>query len=717
MPDTDNTVRIVHLSDLHFDVKNNDKEHSQVWKSLKRHISIIKPELILVTGDIVDTPSKENFSKAKNSLDSLGVQYFVCAGNHDRHRKGIATPFKRASNLFEEHFTEELCPTPLAPKRVHLGDKNNKWIVRITGVDTSRRSRYTAQGFINEDDLGHIRNYQEVDADNNEPPHLLILILHHHLLPLRASETSMRSRPNFFKWLTSPTNPGTILETLAMKHFDLVLHGHEHHKNMALYGSYEEGSGQVAVLASGTAVGMNTLSGPELKRASFSVLELRSDRSVWVKEVCGPGNGNPAVDWIEQPGSERLLLDNTMLRRHRFLREKHRSIPLREHQKHITITKTRAAIIDEKRTHWDVDGNEFKISIKNETGYPGDPKIIIKRYKSGENPLDAHIRYSDNQNRDYYCCADAGGNGDTFEWIKTSYTWFDSIILTQDDFKLIGPRKGPFRCDGMEFVAATVDKPLGSLTLSVSFPAGFMPKIEKIMVFRQRTDINNHQPEKDESLLSRIIYTGTVILVTIPYPFIKNRYIITWEPINNYSEINNGPGFAFQEYISSREPNKLANDCLKGFSKQRWADSATVAIYLPERNDGNKNPILKRVSYAYGSNVNNNSEEPPKTIRFEEMPIIYLRAWRNETSYDVDDGKPSEWENNGGRLEHEKLACAFPLKPLDEDDWSQPWAVVRVGISQQDEAPNISALRGALANGNLILLNKLTKEGQCHDDC
>jgi 3',5'-cyclic AMP phosphodiesterase CpdA len=77
-------TRIIHLSDLHFGAEN----YKACWQVVEQYLQFLEPDLLLVTGDIADYPSRVIFEEAKHALDSLRVSYFVCAGNHDRHLKG-----------------------------------------------------------------------------------------------------------------------------------------------------------------------------------------------------------------------------------------------------------------------------------------------------------------------------------------------------------------------------------------------------------------------------------------------------------------------------------------------------------------------------------------------------------------------------------------------------------------------------------------------------
>src|SRR6266446_2316913 len=88
------TITIAHLSDLHFD---GTEAQLEVWQSLRKFLNkVIKPSLILITGDIVDTPDEKLYALAQkelNELETVGTEqlrYRICPGNHDRHPYGNA---------------------------------------------------------------------------------------------------------------------------------------------------------------------------------------------------------------------------------------------------------------------------------------------------------------------------------------------------------------------------------------------------------------------------------------------------------------------------------------------------------------------------------------------------------------------------------------------------------------------------------------------------
>ncbi len=86
--DEDDVIRIVHMSDLHFTDDTDIEDVNGVWLQLVSYFKTLKPDFMVITGDIANTPSKNAFAKAKKALNALvGDDYNIrsgCPGNHDR---------------------------------------------------------------------------------------------------------------------------------------------------------------------------------------------------------------------------------------------------------------------------------------------------------------------------------------------------------------------------------------------------------------------------------------------------------------------------------------------------------------------------------------------------------------------------------------------------------------------------------------------------------
>jgi 3',5'-cyclic AMP phosphodiesterase CpdA len=163
----------------------------QVWKSLRDYLNdTVKPQLVLVTGDVVHTPDEAEYRRAFDELSLLRVvgpnppnAYFVCAGNHDRHPYGNAPgPLKKAWSRiagwagapawFDNNFVGRI-PTVQNPQDITLRVNTNEWKIRIIGCDTSANAEYTALGYATADELGQL-----ADAAKGNPDADLVILLH-----------------------------------------------------------------------------------------------------------------------------------------------------------------------------------------------------------------------------------------------------------------------------------------------------------------------------------------------------------------------------------------------------------------------------------------------------------------------------------------------------------------------------------------------------------
>jgi 3',5'-cyclic AMP phosphodiesterase CpdA len=90
---------LLHLSDPHFGT-----EQARPVKALKQLCADLKPELVVVSGDLTQRARHSQFIDAKNFLESLGCPYLVIPGNHDiplfHLPRRIWRPFYRFQQCF-----------------------------------------------------------------------------------------------------------------------------------------------------------------------------------------------------------------------------------------------------------------------------------------------------------------------------------------------------------------------------------------------------------------------------------------------------------------------------------------------------------------------------------------------------------------------------------------------------------------------------------------
>lgn len=70
--------KILHISDLHF-----GREKQEVLLALENKIKEIKPDIIIISGDLTQRAKKKEFMKVHRFLSNLNFPYFIIPGNHD----------------------------------------------------------------------------------------------------------------------------------------------------------------------------------------------------------------------------------------------------------------------------------------------------------------------------------------------------------------------------------------------------------------------------------------------------------------------------------------------------------------------------------------------------------------------------------------------------------------------------------------------------------
>src|SRR5690606_17651604 len=76
--DTSLTVRIAHLSDLHF-----GRHDPAVVDSLAADLDSQAPDLVVVSGDFTQMGTRAEFTQARAFLDTLAAPVLAVPGNHD----------------------------------------------------------------------------------------------------------------------------------------------------------------------------------------------------------------------------------------------------------------------------------------------------------------------------------------------------------------------------------------------------------------------------------------------------------------------------------------------------------------------------------------------------------------------------------------------------------------------------------------------------------
>ena len=79
-----NDYPVVHVTDVHIGKANRDPAPDVMFRRLIEHVNGIKASFVLISGDVTENGTPEQFRTFMEILDTCTLPTFVCAGNHDR---------------------------------------------------------------------------------------------------------------------------------------------------------------------------------------------------------------------------------------------------------------------------------------------------------------------------------------------------------------------------------------------------------------------------------------------------------------------------------------------------------------------------------------------------------------------------------------------------------------------------------------------------------
>lgn len=181
-------MRIVHLSDLHVSSPHFVPE----WGDrVLRRIAQLRPELLVITGDLVDNGLEVEYEQVKRFLSGLpDCDKLLVPGNHDVRYHG--------STVFEREFGTR---TPVFENEQVL----------VVGLDSSQPDR--DRGHLSDCQFAHLQ--EQLSGCHHK---YKVLALHHHVLPIPASGPD----------LNLLDNAGDLLQACQHLGVDLVLSGQAH---------------------------------------------------------------------------------------------------------------------------------------------------------------------------------------------------------------------------------------------------------------------------------------------------------------------------------------------------------------------------------------------------------------------------------------------------------------------------------------------------------
>jgi 3',5'-cyclic AMP phosphodiesterase CpdA len=212
---------LLHCSDVHF----GPPHLPRVAAGLLELIGRLRPDLVVISGDLTQRAKPEQFRQARRFVDRIPVPSLVVPGNHDvpmyRVWERVLDPF----GAYRSHFSSDLEPVYRDREMLVIGINTAfNWTIK-GGRITSRR----------------LREVGELVAA--APPGLFkVVVPHHDLIP----------PPNFTRRRVA-AHARRAMQLFASAGVDLVLSGHQHQTYIGTSEEfYPQGKAPVIVVHSGT---------------------------------------------------------------------------------------------------------------------------------------------------------------------------------------------------------------------------------------------------------------------------------------------------------------------------------------------------------------------------------------------------------------------------------------------------------------------------------
>jgi 3',5'-cyclic AMP phosphodiesterase CpdA len=245
---------LVHLSDLHFGHVDD-----ALIAPLAKLVTQIKPDVVVVSGDLTQRARTEQFKAASRFLASLPSPQIVVPGNHDVPLHNIFNRFFQPLDKFQHYITHDLEP-------VYVDEE-----IAVAGIN-SARSLTIKSGRVNEAQVARIRaRFCALDERI-----IKIIVTHHPFdLPDTGDGRDIVGRAPM------------AMDMFASCGVDLLLAGHLHVSHAGSTAArYKIGDYAALVVQAGTA----TSTRQRDESNSFNVIKINSltisiDRFTWRPEL------------------------------------------------------------------------------------------------------------------------------------------------------------------------------------------------------------------------------------------------------------------------------------------------------------------------------------------------------------------------------------------------------------------------------------------------
>jgi DNA repair exonuclease SbcCD nuclease subunit len=194
---------IIHVSDLHF-----GRIEARTAGHLLVSFKDIKPDLVIISGDITQRAWPREFKEASKFLEGIkeaGLKYFVIPGNHDVESflKPISRGFDPYKN-YKKYISETV--------ESFYSDQE----IAVASINTVRHLRIK-NGHLREEEVRGVQKWF-----SGFPPEIAKIVVSHHPLDLPSDKHARK--------LARKSDIG--LELLSFHNIDLYLSGHYHRSSV-----------------------------------------------------------------------------------------------------------------------------------------------------------------------------------------------------------------------------------------------------------------------------------------------------------------------------------------------------------------------------------------------------------------------------------------------------------------------------------------------------
>ncbi|MGY4514476.1 metallophosphoesterase family protein [Lysobacter sp. HA18] len=212
---------VVQISDLHF-----GRVDPALLEPLRRAIVDIKPDVLVVSGDLTQRARNAQFEEARDYLATLPGPQIVVPGNHDIPYYDVARRFLSPLTRFHRYITDVEMPT-------FVDDE-----IAVVGVNTARSLTFKG-GRINVDQVREIEQ-----RFHGLPENVTRIVVTHHPfdVPAGGDEEDVLGRAPM------------AMSEFAKAEVDVFMSGHLHHSNVGTTAHrYRIAGFQALVVQAGTA--------------------------------------------------------------------------------------------------------------------------------------------------------------------------------------------------------------------------------------------------------------------------------------------------------------------------------------------------------------------------------------------------------------------------------------------------------------------------------